>query len=349
MKDQVARNVWSVNLNVETESERRLYIKSGTINWNQLELEEQDAAMIDIIVLLIVTATPSRSILCDNPYRNVPKQKIRRSLMELDSSSPSVDNSGPLVDYVNFKLKQAMEIDGEMNETLEVDLLRVDLEASTDMRADTVDLLVEKLKLVEIASDDPTQASTIIRELTKKFSGNEKVFQNEFFVESASRKIIEKQQLEMEEQKELCRKRKISQEEIASEEWIKDFIKPEFQLAFLAVMRFKLNQRIQKKGETLLECMGIPEELGAERIVIPDDSSDRLIFYFAVMYLVTNMTTGPIIGASPELKEVLAVLRGEVNKSKLPSLYAVPPLRLCKSLKRKAEGSEQNQAKRSYE
>ena len=153
----------------------------------------------------------------------------------------------------------------------------------------------------------------------------------------------------MEEQKELCRKRKISQEEIASEEWIKDFIKKEFQLAFLAVMRFKLGQKIPKKGETLLECMGIPEELGAERIVIPDDSSDRLIFYFAVMYLVTNMTTGPIIGASPELKEVLAVLRGEVNKSKLPSLYAVSPLRICRSLKRKAEGSEQNQAKRSYE
>ena len=108
-------------------------------------------------------------------------------------------------------------------------------------------------------------------------------------------------------------------------------------------MKFKLKQKIPKKGETLLECMGIPEELGAERIVIPDDASDRLIFYFAVMYLVTNMTTFPIIGASPELKEVLAVLRGEVNKSKLPSLYAVPPLRLCKTLKRKAEGSEQYQ------
>ena len=347
MKDQVARNVWSVNLNVETESERRLYIKSGSINWNELELEEQDAAMIDIIVLLTVTATPNRSILCDNPYRNVPKQKLRRSLME-SLPGPSVDNSDPLMEYVNFKYKQDMEIDGELNETLEIDLLRVNLEASTNMRADTVDLLVEKLKSVEI-TDDPSQASSIIKELSRKFAGNEKVFQNEYFVESASQKIIEKQQLEIEEQRELCRKRKISQEEIASEEWIKDFIKKDFQLAFLAVMRFKLGQKIPKKGETLLLCMGIPEELGAERIVVPEDSSDRLIFYFAVMYLVTNMTTAPIIGASPELKEVLAVLRGEVNKSKLPSLYAVPPLRICKSLKRKAEGSEQNQAKRSYE
>ena len=109
-----------------------------------------------------------------------------------------------------------------------------------------------------------------------------------------------------------------------------------------------MNQRIQKKGETLLECMGIPEEIGAERIVVPEDSSDRLIFYFAVMFLITNMTTYPIIGSPPELKEVLAVLRGEVNKSKLPSLYAVPPLRLCKTLKRKAEGSEPYHVKRSY-
>ena len=344
----MARNVWSVNLNVENESEKRLYIKSGTINWNQLELEEQDAAMIDIIVLLIVTATPSRSILCDNPYRNVPKQKIRRSLMESDNSCPSVDNSDPLMEYVNFKYKQDMEIDGELNETLEIDLLRVNLEASTNIRADTVDLLVEKLKSVEI-TDDPSQASSIIRELSSKFAGNEKVFQNEYFVESASQKIIEKQQLEVEEQKELCRKRKISQEEIASEEWIRDFIKKDFQLAFMAVMRFKLGQKIPKKGETLLLTLGIPEELGAERIVVPDDASDRLIFYFSVMFLVTNMTTAPIIGAAPELTEVLAVLGGEVHKSKLPSLYAVPPLRICKSLKRKAEGSEQTPAKRSYE
>ena len=347
MKDQVARNVWSVNLNVENESEKRLYIKSGTINWNQLQLEEQDAAMIDIIVLLIVTATPSRSILCDNPYRNVPKQKLRRSLMET-LPGPSVDNGDPLMEYVNFKYKQDMQIDGELNESLEIDLLRVNLEASTNIRADTVDLLVEKLKSVEI-TDDPSQASSIIRELSSKFAGNEKVFQNEYFVESASQKIIEKQQLEIEEQRELCRKRKISQEEIASEEWIKDFIKKDFQLAFMAVMRFKLGQKIPKKGETLLLTLGIPEELGAERIVVPDDASDRLIFYFSVMFLVTNMTTAPIIGAAPELTEGLAVLRGEVHKSKLPSLYAVPPLRICKSLKRKAEGSEQNQAKRSYE
>ena len=343
----MARNVWSVNLNVETESERRLYIKSGSINWSELELEEQDAAMIDIVILLIVTATPSRSILVDSPYRNVPKQKLRRSLMET-LPGPAVENVDPLMEYVNFKYKQDMQIDGELNESLEIDLLRVNLEASTNIRADTVDLLVEKLKSVEI-TDDPSQASSIIRELSSKFAGNEKVFQNEYFVESASQKIIEKQQLEIEEQRELCRKRKISQEEIASEEWIRDFIKKDFQLAFMAVMRFKLGQKIPKKGETLLLTLGIPEELGAERIVVPDDASDRLIFYFSVMFLVTNMTTAPIIGAAPELTEVLAVLRGEVNKSKLPSLYAVPPLRICKSLKRKAEGSEQNQAKRSYE
>ena len=182
----MARNVWSVNLNVETESERRLYIKSGSINWNELELEEQDAAMIDIIILLIVTATPNRSILVDSPYRNVPKQKLRRSLMET-LPGPAVENVDPLMEYVNFKYKQDMQIDGELNESLEIDLLRVNLEASTNMRADTVDLLVEKLKLVEI-TDDPSQASSIIKELSRKFAGNEKVFQNEYFVESASQK-----------------------------------------------------------------------------------------------------------------------------------------------------------------
>ena len=72
----MARNVWSMNLNVENESEKRMYIRSGTINWNQLQLEEQDAAMIDIIILLIVTAIPSRSILCDNPYRDKKLDKV---------------------------------------------------------------------------------------------------------------------------------------------------------------------------------------------------------------------------------------------------------------------------------
>ena len=70
--------------------------------------------------------------------------------MELDNIEQDPMKSSPLVDYVNFRLKQTMEVDGEMSETLEVDLLRVDLEASTDMRADTVDMLCEKLKLVEL-------------------------------------------------------------------------------------------------------------------------------------------------------------------------------------------------------
>ena len=54
--------------------------------------------------------------MCDNPYRNFPRQKIRQSLMELDSIEKDPMSSSPLVDYVNFRLKQAMEIDGEMSE-----------------------------------------------------------------------------------------------------------------------------------------------------------------------------------------------------------------------------------------
>ena len=108
-----------------------------------------------------------------------------------------------------------------------------------------------------------------------------------------------------------------------------------------------MGQKIQKKGETLLECLGIPEDLAAERIIVHEEA-DRLIYYISVLYILTNMTSYPMVGCPPTLKEVLQILRGEINKSKLSSLYAVPPLRLCKegALKRKHYEPEQNQVKR---
>ena len=77
MKDQFARNVWSMNLEVQTEAAKQVYIRSGNLNWTSLSLEEQDKAMFDILILLITCASPSRSILLDNPYRNVPRKKLQ--------------------------------------------------------------------------------------------------------------------------------------------------------------------------------------------------------------------------------------------------------------------------------
>ena len=346
VRDQFARNVWSMNLEVQTEAAKQVFIKSGNLNWATLSLEEQDRAMFDILVLVITCAAPSRSILIDNPYRNVPRKKLQSYLEVSRNEKTENEMSNPLVNYVNFLMGNPT------SESLEVNILKVDLEASTSLNADTVGMLCDQLRSIDLGNNDSVQTSTIIRELTNKYNAAElaKITNNEFFFESTSRKIIEKIKLEEEEQIEMDKKRRKAQTEIATEQWTESFIKSEFRLSFLAVMQFNLTQKLQKREETLLECLGISEDLAAERIVV-NEGVDRLIFYLAMLYLLTNMCSYPIIGTPPTLNEILQILRGEIVKSKLPSLYAVPPLRICKegSMKRKSCDQEPNHVKRSYQ
>ena len=345
VRDQFARKVWSMGLEVQSETAKQVYIESGNLNWGNLSLDEQDRAMFDILILVITTAAPSKSILIDSPYRNVPRKKLQSYLETSRDEKAENEMATPLVNYINFLLGNPMD------ESLEVDILRVDLEANTSLNADTVDLLCNQLRSVELGTENAVQTSSIIQELTKKYTTNEltKITNNEFFFESTSRKIIEKIQLEKDEQIEMDKKRRKAQTEIATEEWTGSFIKPEFRLSFLAVLKFNLGQKLQKRGETLLECLGIPEDLAAERIVVHEEV-DRLIFYLSALYILTNMCSYPILGSPPTLKEVMQILRGEIVKSKLPSFYSVPPLRICKegSMKRKSYDPEPSHVKRTY-
>ena len=335
-----------MNLEVQTEAAKQVFIKSGNLNWAALSLEEQDKAMFDILILLITCASPSRSILIDNPYRNVPRKKLQ-SYLEVSNTEKTVNEmSNPLVKYVDFLMGNPI------NESLEVNILRLDLEASTSLNADTVGMLCDQLRTIDLGNDDAVQTSNIIKELTNKYSTDElaKITNNEFFLESTSRKIIEKMKLEKEEQIEMDKKMRKAQIEIATEQWTTDFVKAEFRMSFLAVLQFNLTQKLQKREETLLECLGISAELAAERIVI-NEGVDKLIFYLSMLYLLTNMCSYPIIGTPPTLNEILMILRGEAVKSKLPSLYAVPPLRICKEggMKRKSSDQEPHHAKRTYQ
>ena len=301
--------------------------------------------MFDILILVATTASPSRSVLIDSPYRNVPKKKLQSYLEAANDENNKTQKETPLVTYINYLLGNPI------NESLEVNILRLDLEASTNLNADTVDMLCNQLRSVELGEDNAVQTSTIIQELTQKYNPEElvRITSNEFFLESTSRKIIEKIQLEEEEQLETDKKRRKAQTEIATEQWTENFIKPEFRLAFLALLKFNLGQKLQKRGETLLECLGIPEDQAAERIVVHEEV-DRLIFYLSALYILTNMCSYPILGSPPTLKEVMQILRGEIVKSKLPSFYSVPPLRICKegSMKRKNYDQEPSHVKRTY-
>ena len=334
-----------MNLEVQTEAAKQVFIKSGNLNWGSLSLQEQDQAMFDILILVATTASPSRSILIDSPYRNVPKKKLQSYLEVNKDENTKAQMKTPLVTYVDYLLGNPM------NESLEVNILRLDLEASTNLTADTVDMLCNQLRSVDLGNDNAVQTSTIIQELTKKYNTDElaKITTNEFFFASTSRKIIEKIQFEEEEQLEMDKKKKRAQTEIATEQWTGSFIKPEFRLSFLALLKFNLGQKLQKRGETLLECLGIPEDQAAERLVIHEEV-DRLIFYMSALYILTNMCSYPIIGSPPTLQEVMQILRGEIVKSKLPSFYAVPPLRICKegSMKRKSYDPEPSHVKRTY-
>ncbi len=250
--------------------------------------------------------------------------------METDKEeNDSLKIKAPLATYVNYLLGQPV------SDSLEVNVLKLDLEASTNIAADTVDMLCSQLK-----------------NTTNKYNTEElqKITANEFFFESTSRKIIEKITLEEEEKLQMKTKKRRAQKEMATEQWTRDFIKSEFRLSFLTILKFNLGEKLTRRGEVLLECLGISEEEGAERIVVHEEV-DRLIFYLSALFLLTNMCSFPIIGAPPTLQQVMTILRGENGKNnKLPGLYAVPPLRLCKegSLKRKSHSEEPMQNKRTY-
>ena len=69
-----------MGLEVVDETAKQIFIKAGNLNWSSLSLEQQDLVMFEIIVLVITTAAPSKSILLDNPYRSVPRKKLQNYL-----------------------------------------------------------------------------------------------------------------------------------------------------------------------------------------------------------------------------------------------------------------------------
>ena len=348
MEEQFARNVWAMNLEVQNEAAKQVYIQSGNLNWNSLTLAEKDQAMFNILILLTTTAAPGRSVLVDSPYRNIPKRKLESYLESEKDENTSAQIRAPLVTYVNYVLGQPV------NESLEVNILKLDLEATTNISADTVDMLCAQLKNTDLGESNAVPTVAVIHELTKKYNAEElvKITANEFFFESTSRKIVEKIQFEEEEKLQMSEKKRRSQQETATEQWIENFIKPEFRLSFLTLLKFNLGQKLIKRGETLLEVLGITQSQAEDRIVVHEDM-DRLLFYLSSLFLLTNMSTYPIIGSPPTLQEVMQILRGEIVKAKLPSFYAVPPLRLCKEGAVKRRNHDQDQetmhAKRSYQ
>ena len=76
MQEQFARNVWAMNLELQTEAAKQIYIDAGNINWSTLSLPEQDQAMFDILILMTTSASPNRSDLIESPYRNIPRKKL---------------------------------------------------------------------------------------------------------------------------------------------------------------------------------------------------------------------------------------------------------------------------------
>ena len=345
MKDQFARNVWAMNLEIQTEAAKKLFITSGNLNWSSMSVEEQDTAMFNILILMATCASPSRSLLIDNPYRSVPKKKLECYISNTEETVNESSNS--LVKYVDYLMGSPA------NESLEMNVLKLDLEASTGFNADTVGLLCEQLKTIDLGADDnAVQTSSIIAELTNRYNPDEltRIMNNEYFLESCSRKIIEKEKLEKEDQLTMKNKMRSAQVEIATERWVTDFVKPEYRMSFLAVLQYRQTQKVQKHEETLLECLGISPELAAERIIM-NEGMDQLVFYFSMLYLLTNMCAFPILGPPPTLQEILMILRGEAVRSKLPSLYAVPPLRRCLDggVKRKSSEQEPHHAKRSHQ
>ena len=98
-----------------------------------------------------------------------------------------------------------------MDESFEVDLLRVNLESMTSMNADTVNLLCNQLRTVKLGNDNAMQTSAVIQEMSNRYTKEEitKILSNEFFFESTGRKIIEKLEFEKDRKLKLIGREKL--------------------------------------------------------------------------------------------------------------------------------------------
>ena len=167
MANQFARNVWSTGLEINSNAAKTVFTKSGNLNWATATLAQQDETMFATLILVVTTTVPSRSILVDNPYRGVPSKKLQSFLDVTEKDEDTDDSTRPLFNYVNFLLGK------NITEGLEVDILKVDLEANTNVGSETVDLLCQQLSSVELASTDAVQTTSVVRELTRKYTHEE--------------------------------------------------------------------------------------------------------------------------------------------------------------------------------
>ena len=85
-----------MGLEVQSETVKQVFIKSGNLSWASLSLDEQDRAMFDILILVTTTAAPSKSILIDSPYRNVPRKKLQSYLEATKDENTKTEMATPL-------------------------------------------------------------------------------------------------------------------------------------------------------------------------------------------------------------------------------------------------------------
>ena len=130
-----------------------MFIKSGNLNWATATLAQQNETMFATLILVVTTMVPSRSILVDNPYRGVPSKKLPSFLDTTEKDEDTDEVTRPLFNYDNFLLGK------NITEGLEVDILKVDLEANTNVRLETVDLLCQQLSGIELAGTDAIQTT----------------------------------------------------------------------------------------------------------------------------------------------------------------------------------------------
>ena len=143
------------------------------------------------------------------------------------------------------------------------------------------------------------------RNLTKE--GLDKIISNEFRLN----KFVQDITTDLEEQKlkeqENNRYKGTALEDLITEIFMDEYIKPEFKYTMLALTSYNQEQNVPKKEDVMLNIiLGKSNAMVAEHKII--EGSDEIRFNLAAIYMLTNLGAGPHFGNDVTRRQAAGIL-----------------------------------------
>ena len=325
-------------------------LRCAMVDWTSTTT--MDLFIFDILLLLVVGASWNKSALLPQDNRGIAVKKLLYFIKD-EPMAAQVTDSDPLYGYI-LRLAAREGMGDENNNDLEHETIRLELETSLiGIRAFDVESLYEGMK--KLSMFEGGKFKLMAQVMTRMLLNDRPYTQaevanisgNEFFLEKKCKMYVQALELEQDDVKEFRRVQAAAFAEVRTKNFINSYVRPEYQESFSAILHFRLSERMTNPRGVLVEALSggnckDNRQLGALADI------DKLLFYTAALYLLTNLTCMPLHGRLVTLEDVNGILSGDAVKVQLPGVFGCPPLRRTQpNVRREWSGkNERNYRKR---